>query len=208
MVRFDIMPGIDLFFADSLASTIKKKLDSKTEKKLKTKLFEKYGFSIKQTVENYPKLNKILKEFLESKTSNFEKKCIQQIFSIKKSKNDRYIITIKDQNLTNSFLQLLGENESRKILNSTLNKSLLISEILSVCKLPNTSGYRKINSLIRKGFLIKTGIALTRKRRALDRYTLFCDKINIDSKQNKFVTKVWVSNSVLQESSILPILGL
>ena len=45
------MPGIDRFLSKSLETVIKKNVDQKIEYKMKRLMFEKYGISIRQSIE-------------------------------------------------------------------------------------------------------------------------------------------------------------
>jgi len=197
------MPGIDLLIAKSLSSKIKKELESDIEQRLKMKLFNKYGLSIKQSIEDFTKFDDMLKEFLNSDPLQFEQNCLLEILSFDNPKKDFVSITIKDNSLTNLLLESLGDKESRKIIEQTSKKPLLISEILLFCKLSQTSGYRKINSLIRNGLLIQSGHELTSKKRVINRFSMFCKKINIEMEKEKIVVKVKVPKKIFESSTVI-----
>lgn len=78
------MPGIDRFLSKPLDNIIKKNVDQKTEYKIKRLMFEKYGISIRQSIENIEKLFQIRKEILGETDYNTLKKITEKIFSIKK----------------------------------------------------------------------------------------------------------------------------
>lgn len=197
------MSGIDLLLAKSLSSKIKRNLDSKTEEKINLRLFKKFGLSIKQSIEDFEKLDEILKEFLKSDSRKFEQDCLSEIIEFDDLKKDSLELVIKDKAIVEQFLEILGDKESRKIIEQTLKKPLLISEILDICKLSQTSGYRKINSLIRNGFLIKSGHELTTKKRVIYKYSMFCKKINIELEKEKYIVKVKISRDIFRDSSII-----
>jgi len=197
------MPGIDLLIAKSLSYKIKKELESDIEQRLKMKLFNKYGLSVKQSIEDFSKFDEVLKEFLSFDALQFEQNCLFAILSFDNLKKDFVSITIKDNSLTNLFLELLGDKESRKIIGQTSRKSLLISEILLACKLSQTSGYRKINSLIRNGFLVKSGRELTNKKRAINRFSMFYKKINIEMEKDNCIVKVKVPKKIFKDSTVI-----
>jgi len=197
------MAGVDLLIAKALSSKIKKNLDSKTEEKIKLRLFKKFGLSIKQSIENFEKFDEVLEEFLKSDSRKFEQDCLSEIIEFSDSKKDSSELLIKDKAIVEQFLEILGDKESRKIMEQTLKNPLLISEILDICKLSQTSGYRKINSLIRNGFLIKSGHELTSKKRVIYKYSMFCKKINIELEKEKYVVKVKISKDVFRDSSVI-----
>lgn len=61
---------------------------------------------------------------------------------------------------SDKLLQSVCDLEKLAIIRATMDKSLIISEILLDTKLPQTSGYRKINALIKDKLLIPDGIRL------------------------------------------------
>lgn len=75
-------------------------------------------------------------------------------------------MTIKDESLIKQILEMVGDKESRKILEQVAKKPLAVPEILEICKLSKTSGYRKINNLNRNWYLIITGFELTSKKKS------------------------------------------
>jgi len=112
-------------------------------------------------------------------------------------------MTIKDKSLVKQILEMIGDKESRKILEQVANKPLVVPEILKICKLSKTSGYRKINNLNRNGYLVITGFELTNKKRSVDKYTMFWEKIMIEIKEGTYMVKIKISMSVFNSSSIV-----
>jgi hypothetical protein len=167
------------------------------------KLFNKYGLSVKQSIEDFSKFDEILKEFLNFDSLQFEQNCLFAILSFDNLKKDFVSITIRDRVLANLFLELLGDKESRKIIEHTSRKPLLISEILLACKLSQTSGYRKINFLIRNGFLVKSGHELTNKKRTINKFSMFYKKINIEMEKDKCIVKVKVPKKIFKDSTVI-----
>jgi predicted transcriptional regulator len=197
------LSGIDLLLAKSLSSKIKKKLEPKIEQKLKLQLFKKYGLSIKQSIEDFSKFNDILIEFLKSDSQKFETECLFEIISVDNFSGDSVIILIKDNSLVEQFLEAFGDKESRRIIEQVLKKPLLISEVLEICKLSKTSGYRKINSLIRNGFLIKTSHEMTNKNREISRYSMFYKKVNMEMENGRYIIKVKILKNIFENSTVI-----
>ena len=197
------MSGIDLFLAKSLSSKIKNNLELNILQKLKLNLFKKYGYSIKQSILDFSKFDKELVVFLKSDSLKFEKKCMFEILSFEKIKKNSLVISIKDKSLIKQILEMVGDKESRKILEQIAKKPLAMPEILEICKLSKTSGYRKINNLNQSGYLIITGFELTSKKRAVDKYTMFWEKIIIEMKEGSYIVKIKISMSVFNNSSVI-----
>src|SRR5437867_7270884 len=97
----------------------------------------------------------------------------------KSSINNRSWITITEQSATDMILDSVGDYDTKRIINSVLAKSLVIADILKMCKIPQTSGYRKINFLIRNGLLVKHGYIITKAGKKVERYTSPFEKMQI-----------------------------
>ena len=144
-----------------------------------------------------------LKEFLKSDSSKFEKECLFEIIDFEEIKKNSLVLLIKDESLIKQILEMVGDNESRKILEQVAKKPLAVPEILKICKLSKTSGYRKINNLSRNGCLVRTGFELTSKKRAVDKYTMFWEKIKIEMKEGIYVVKIKISMRVFYNSTVI-----
>ena len=97
---------------------------------------------------------------------------------------------IEDQLVAELILKAFADDDKKKILDSTQDKSKTPIEILDICKIPSTSGYRKINSLIRDGLLIPNGTSMARSKKEVRRYISALDNIKIDICKGKLAVKV------------------
>jgi len=156
-------------------------------------------------VKDFSKLDEILREVLKSDTPSFEQKCLKDIITLKNSKNS-FLVTIKDKNLVNLVLEIFGDEEYRKIIEATFVKPLLISEIIDICRLPKTSGYRKINYLIRNGFLNGVEKEFTIKRRSIERFTTIFQKISFEMNKNQSFVKFIIPQKIIEQSSSIQII--
>ena len=197
------MPGIDALIAKQLSDEIKKSLDKKTLRQLERRLFSKYGLSIKQSISDFEKFDVVLKEFLGSQTKEFEKKCINQIYTSDDTKKNKYIlIKINNQNLVRTILNCCADDETIKILNQSLKKNLTIHEIITKTKIPKSSVYRKIEKLIRSGILLKTKKTISTGKRVekyhpvFDKFTIIFDAQNI-TVQALVDKKIFLSSSTI-----------
>ena len=151
------MGGLDSLLAKSLVKTIRDNLGEKTSQKIEERLFEKYGISITQSMEQFQKIDAVLREFFGAGADGLEKKFLSNICKTKtKSKTSNWF-TIEDNAVNQTILESYGEDDKIRILNCVSDEPKIISEILSDCKIPQTSGYRKINSLINDGLLKEDG---------------------------------------------------
>ena len=99
-------------------------------------------------------------------------------------------IKIEDQLVAELILKAFADDDKKKILDATLDKSRTPVEILDICKIPPTSGYRKIKSLIRDSLLVPNGTFLSRSKKEVRRYISALENIKIDICKGKLVVKV------------------
>jgi len=197
------MTDIDIFFATSIEKMIRENLGETTFHSIQNRLFEKYGISITESIKEFEKLDSVLREFFGAGAEGLEKKFLDGICCIK-SKEDKSEkrFTISDPLLSQSILKAFSDDEMSKILNASIGEPWTISEILEKLDIPKTSGYRKINSLIDDGLLIKTGSDLTSNRREVGKYKSLFDNVNIDF-NNKVTVNVQFTQEVIMKSTVL-----
>jgi len=97
---------------------------------------------------------------------------------------------VEDQLVAELILKAFADDDKKKILDSTLDKSKTPLEILDICKIPSTSGYRKIKSLILDGLLIPNGAFMARSKKEVKRYLSALENIKIDIYKGNLVVKV------------------
>ena len=86
---------------------------------------------------------------------------------------------IEDQLVAELILKIFADDDKKKILDSTLANSRTPVEILDICKIPPTSGYRKIKSLIRDGLLVPNGTCLARSKKQVRLFISALENIKI-----------------------------
>ena len=106
--------------------------------------------------------------------------------------NSRWIV-ITGHSATDLILNTLGDKDKKKIMTSVFDNPFIIQEILRSCKIPQTSGYRKINSLIRDGLLIKQG-HVTIDGKKVDKYKSLFKEFVIGIEKNSVFIKAKVSS--------------
>ena len=115
------------------------------------------------------------------------------------STNDSGWITIKEKSLAKLLLETCADEDKKKILDATINTPLTIKEIENVCEIPQTSGYRKINLLIEKHFLIPVGMVRVGGNKMVRQYVSVLDSIRINIDKGTVTVKIKFSqNQVLR----------
>jgi hypothetical protein len=186
------MSGLDTLIAKSLDSTIKENLGKKTLEKVEQRLFERYGINLTQSIEGAEGLDK---QFLEN---------IVTLEQESKTQKPNWV-AIEDSSLAKLILESFGDEDKKNILNSVLDEPKIISDILETSKIPQTSGYRKVNSLIDNGLLIVQGHITTHDGKKVSKYKSIFENVTISIEKNKVVVKVLLAKESIEKSSIIQV---
>ena len=201
------MIGVDNLIAKSLRSVIQDNLSEQTVKKLDNRLVEKYGITIHQSVEDFQKLDDILREFFGEGAVGIERKIFDSICTVSKVKNtEEEWMTIRDSNISKTVLEAFGDEDKKKIMNLLMNEPHVISEVLGMCNLPQTSGYRKINNMISDGLLTVEGHITTTDGKMVNKYVSVFENIKIDIVKNVVTVKVKLKTNSVKNSLMMPLI--
>jgi len=198
-----IMIGVDQIFAATLEEIIVKNLGKTTIQKIQDRLFEKFGISITTAMEEFEKMDFVLREFFGAGAEGLEKKFLDNICSIKSKKDQiEKRFTISDPIISQSILKAFSDDEMSKILNASIGEPWTISEILEKLKIQETSGHEKINFLIENRLLVQTGSYEDKNKKTIGKYKSLFDNVNINF-GNKTTINVQFTQEVTKNSSIL-----
>jgi predicted transcriptional regulator len=201
------MPGFDCLAAKSLEEFIRTRLDKTTVEKIEQRLVEKDGTSLTQAVKNFPKLDSVLREFIGNDAENVERQFLQHMVVVEPTnKEGMEWITIEDRHLTRLILESFGDDDKKNIMNAVLDQPKITSDILETCKIPQTSGYRKVNNLIDDGFLIVNGYEMTHDGKRVNKYASIFENIRIQIKKNKVSVHVRLTKMSIDNSFVLQLL--
>lgn len=197
------MPGLDHIIAKSLSGIIEKNLGIKTVQKIESRLFEKYGISWSQSLEEFEKLDFVLKElFGDAGARGLENRFCENIFDSKSKKTKESWIIILDSSINSTIIQTFGDLEKKKIIESVISVPKIMYEIIKECDLPQTSGYRKINALINDGFLIPTEFEI-KENKKIFKYICTFKNLKIDINSNQIKVSVQLNDSQQEQCSFL-----
>jgi DNA integrity scanning protein DisA with diadenylate cyclase activity len=198
------MTGLDKLFAKSLESVIREDLGSRTVQKIENRLFEKFGITLADSIEQFQKLDSILREFFGAAADGLEQKFLNSICNVKSNADESWIV-IDNSVLTGVILSSFGDDDKKKILNALNDNSLITSQIIDLCNIAQTFGYRKINSLIADGLLVPSGYITTSDGKKVSKYRSLFDNIKIDIVKNKITISLRLTKKDVQESTILAV---
>lgn len=200
------LTGLDHLFAKTLKDVIVDTLGAKTVKRIEDRLFEKFGISFTQGLEEFEKFDLVLREFFGKGADGIEKKFFERIFQTKTKKSKDNWYTLSDPNITSIILQSYGDLEKKKILESVSDTPKIIADILSDCNLPRTSGYRKINSLIDDGLLTQSGYVVSDNKK-INKYVRVFQNLKINIDKNQMTIDVQLSDSEKELSTVVKIIS-
>lgn len=198
---------MDNLLAPSLRKSIEQNLGKSTLNKIEQRLMERHGMGVAQAIKDFHKFDSVLREFFGAGADGLETKFLQNIIDLKQQKKEtgNWII-VQDQNLAKIFLESFADEDKKAIIATVLDKSLIIADILEQCKVPQTSGYRKINQMIDNGLLISNGYELSTDGKKIKKYESIFDNVKMDILKNTIVVKIQLKKSSLNESSILQVI--
>ena len=200
------MSGLDALIAKSLKLIVKDNLGDVTFERIEKRLFEKHGIAFTQAVEDFEKLDAVLREFFGSGAEGVEKKILDRIVIMEESKSDeKQWMTLEDSRLMELILRSLGDEDKKNIINTVMGEPKIISDILEISNIPQTSGYRKINSLIDDGMLLPKGHVTTHDGKKVTKYQAIFENVSISIEKNKIVVKILPTVESVTESRIMQI---
>lgn len=201
------MSGLDSLLARSLGAAIEHNLGEDTLHKINNRLFEKYGITINQAIMDFQKVDTVLREFFGAGADGLEKKIFEAVCTLEKSKtNDQEWLTVEDQYLTRVILEAFGDDDKKRILTALLEQPRIISEVLSICSLPQTSGYRKINWLIDNGLLTTHSFITTADGKRVNKYMPVFENVKIHIVKNKVIVTAQLNDESMHSSALIPLI--
>ena len=196
--------GLDNFLVPSIRRSIEENLGKESLNKIEQRLMERHGLALVQAIKDFHKLDSVLREFFGAGADGLEQKFLQNVIGIEKSKrfNSNWV-EIKDPELSKIFLESFADKDKKAILGEVMDKPLIIAKILESSKIPQTSGYRKINFLIDNGLLVSNGFELTHDGKKVKEYETIFENIKVDIVKNNITVKVQLKNTLLKNSTII-----
>jgi hypothetical protein len=196
--------GFDNLLVPSIRRSIEENLGKESLNKIEQRLMERHGLALVQAIKDFHKLDSVLREFFGAGADGLEQKFLQNVIGIEKSKRfQSNWVQIKDPELSKIFLESFADKDKKVILGAVMDKPLIIAKILESSKIPQTSGYRKINFLIDNGLLVSNGFELTHDGKKVKEYETIFENIKVDIVKNNITVKVQLKNTLLKNSTII-----
>ncbi|MCV0366013.1 MAG: winged helix-turn-helix domain-containing protein [Nitrosopumilus sp.] len=198
------MGGLDLLLSDLLRNGIESFLGRKAIDKIEKRLFEKYGLTLRESMEDFEKFNDVLYEIFGAGSKGMIHSVLSNLCNLKKSKGRKdSLVILHNPNLTEKILGILGDRYYRKILDLLIDKSLTAYEILDRVEIPQASAYRKMEVLIESGLLVEDGRVLGNRGRHAIRFTTLYRGLDMSIVKNRITVQIKMNKHMLQKSTIL-----
>lgn len=194
------MNGLDILLNKAILQSIQNELDVNKLKRIEEQLQEQ-GFDISEIVSKIEQVKNTLFEF-EHDFKKIEDKVLRNFLAVENDRFETWLV-IKNRFLTELILKTFADEDKKKIIDLTRNNSETIPKILSLCDLPNTSGYRKVRQLIDDGFVMPVGMAETFEGRRALLYRSIIQKIQININKNEIMARVLVPKESINSSQIV-----
>jgi len=199
--------NLDNLLIPSLRKTIEENLGVKTLNKIEQRLIERHGINLAESIKEFHKFDSVLREFFGAGADGLETKFLNRIVQLEKSTpNNLDWITIHDPDLARIFLESFGDPEKKCILTTVYDTPLIVADILKSCSIAQTSGYRKVNSLIEEGLLIPSGYVVTTDGKRVQKYGTTFHNVDIKIEKKSVIVKVQLKENSIENSSILQII--
>lgn len=199
------MLGIDVLLSQYFESHLDDHFGTSVRKKIKDRLFERYGLSLQQSLQQFDIFEKVLNEFFGNASKGVLKNLFESVCTVKKQKTNRKqktsFIEIKDELLANFILKSYGDEDKKSILAVATENSLTIPEILKKSGLPTSSGYRIFNSLLREGLMMESLDKTGKSEKARFKSTIREVKVNLAGA--KLEITIFLSTEALRSSRVL-----
>lgn len=117
------------------------------------------------------------------------------------SDSEKKWIALEDTKLVELILRSVGDEDKKEIINVVMNQPHTIADIVEISRLPHTSGYRKINSLIDDGILIPREYVTAHDGKRIAKYQTVFETLLIALEKNKVILCILASREFMKQSS-------
>ncbi len=196
------MQGLDILLTKAIVQSIQDKLDDEKIQNINKKLEADHGLKFEEIFNKYDDMRSSLHQF-EAELKNIEDNVLRNFLIIENTvKNDTWVL-VRDRHLAEMILKTYADADKKAILDLTRDRAETIPKILSLCNLPNTSGYRKMNQLSDDGFVAPVGLAESFEGKRAILYKSLIQKIQITINKDNVLTAILVPKETLRSSQVI-----
>ena len=196
------MRELDQIIVNAIMHTVKKEISSKDLEDMEQQL-QNCGMQMTEIFYKLPEMKKSLSRFTDD-LKIIEDEILKDFLIVEQDpKTSEIWLVIKNQYLTELILKTCADQEKKAIMDLIRDESETIPKILERCKIPNTSGYRKMNQLIDEKMVTATGMAETFEGKRAILYRSIIQRIQILINGNEIVSKISMDHETLNSSEII-----
>ncbi len=196
------MRELDEIIVNAIMHTVKKEISSKDLEDMEQQL-QNCGMQMTEIFYKLPEMKKSLSRFTDD-LKIIEDEILKDFLIVEQDpKTSEIWLVIKNQYLTELILKTFADQEKKAIMDLIRDESETIPKILERCKIPNTSGYRKMNQLIDEKMVTATGMAETFEGKRAILYRSIIQRIQILINGNEIVSKISMDHETLNSSEII-----
>lgn len=196
------MRGLDEIIVNAIVHTVKKEINSKDLEGIEQQL-QNSGMQMTDMFYKFPEIKRSLFRFTND-LKIIEDEILKDFLIIEHSPETSEIwLVIKNQYLTELILKTFADEDKKAIMDLIRDEPETIPKILERCKIPNTSGYRKMNQLIDDKMVVTIGLAETFEGKRAITYKSIIQKIQILINGDEIVAKIFVNQETLDSSEII-----
>lgn len=200
------MGGIDHLLSNALKAIILKNLGVRACNKIQSRLDEKFGITILESMEKFHTIDSVLRELFGKGADGLERKFLDSVCTLKSEKISGGWVSIHDKEIMQVILEAIGDEDKKMILLAAAHEPKITHDILNECNIPKTSGYRKINSLIDLGLLYQSEYIIGTDGKKISKYLSTFSNLKIDTDDGEFYVDLQLNKDQLKESTILKVM--
>ena len=200
------MGGIDHLLSNALKAIILKNLGVRACNKIQSRLDEKFGITILESMEKFHTIDSVLRELFGKGADGLERKFLDSVCTLKSEKISGGWVSIHDKEIMQVILEAIGDQDKKMILLAAAHEPKITHDILNECNIPKTSGYRKINSLIDFGLLYQSEYVIGKDGKKISKYLSTFSNLKIDTDDGEFNVDLQLNKGQLKESTILQVM--
>jgi len=199
------MLGIDVLLAQYFENHLDAHFGTAVRRRIKDRLFERYGLSLQQSLQQFDIFEKVLNEFFGNASKGVLKNLFETVCVVKKQKLNKKqtssFIEVRDETLANFILNSYGDNDKKAILSVATETALTLPEILKKSGRPTSSGYRVFNNLLKEGLIIEVFDVSEKSEKSKFKATI--KEIKVDLAGTKLEIAIFFSTEALRSSRVL-----
>ncbi|MBI5146348.1 MAG: hypothetical protein HZA84_03915 [Thaumarchaeota archaeon] len=196
------MRSLDQIIVNAIMHTIKKEISSKDLEDIEQQL-QNCGMQMAEIFYKFPEMKKSLFRFTDD-LKIIEDEILKDFLIVEQDlKTSEIWLVIKNQYLIELILKTFADQDKKAIMDLIRDEPETIPKILERCRIPNTSGYRKMNQLIDEKMVVSTGLAETFEGKRAILYRSIVQRIQILINGNEIIAKISVDHETLNSSEII-----